>query len=140
VPFGWGITVTREIFEVIHGHVQTCLHSTCSSSFARGHQRCGLSSNYIELLSKFCISTTKHVSRCAELVDVIFLFHLKFLVAAYLSLVDLLDCKLVHQRRQCCLTYEQTEVNRLPLLLSVLPVSSILLIKSLNVLRFHCLE
>jgi len=29
-----------------------------------------------------------------------------------LSLVDLLDCKWVHHRRQCCLTYEQTEVDR----------------------------
>jgi len=91
--------------------------------------------DYLLLLSKFCISTTKHVSRCAELIDMIFPFHVKFLVATYLSLVDLLDCKWVHQRRQCCLTYKL-----LPLLLSVLPVSSILLIKSFKVLRFHCLE
>jgi len=70
--------------------------------------------DYLLLLSKFCISPTKHVSRCAELIEVIFPFHVKFLLATYLSLVDLLDCKLFHQWRQCCLTYEQTEVDCCP--------------------------
>jgi len=90
------------------------------------------------LLSKFCISPTKRVSRCTQLTDMIFPFHVKFLVVTYLSLVDLLDCKSVHQR-QCCLTYEQTEVNRYPP--SVIAASFVnLLIKSFKVLRFCCLE
>jgi len=41
----------------------------------------------------FNVSAANHVSRCAELIDMIFLFHVKFLMATYLSLVDLLDCK-----------------------------------------------
>jgi len=84
-------------------------------------------------------STANHVSQCAELIDVIFLFHMKFLMATYLSLVDLLVCKWVHQQWHCCLTYEQTEVDRYPFL-SELPVLSILLIKSFKVLGFDCLK
>jgi len=45
------------------------------------------------LLSEFCISTTERVLRCAQLIDVIFPFRMKLLVATYLSLVDLLVCK-----------------------------------------------
>jgi len=95
--------------------------------------------DYLLLLSKFCISTTKHVSRCSELIAVILPFHVKFLVATYLSLVDLLDCKLVHQRRQCCLTYEQIEVHRYLSFCRRCQLRQFFLIKSFEVLRFHCL-
>jgi len=114
------------------------LNSGCHLYSAGRPSRWALAHVLVTFVSKFYISATKHVSRCAELIDVIFPFHAKFFVATYLSLVDLLDCKLVHQ---AMLSDVQTDRGRpVLLLLSALPVSLILLMKSFKVLRFHCLE